>query len=244
MIRDHERIEELIVARALGALDGDDEREYARERDAHGAECAECLRLEAEYGEVAGRLAFSLDPEPVREELEERVVGFAAGSVAILERDDADGAGAPRRPTRRPGGVVLRPLVAVAAAAVLFVGGWAIGAVTSGDDGSGVPVDARVVALEGDGDGTLATAYRPGDAGVYVLGSGLQAPPEGQVYELWMIDDGTPIPGACVRPSPDGSVFAFVDAEVGTTDTMAVTVESADCPSAPTSDPIFVATLA
>lgn len=235
MIRDHERLEELIAVRSLGGLDTDDERVYAQERAAHGADCAECLRLEAEYGEVAGRLPFSLDPEPVGDELEERVVGLATGSVAILE----PGAGPKARPRR--GGVVLRPLVAVAAAFVLFVGGLAVGSVTS-DDGT-IPSDARVVAFEGAGGGTLAVAYRPGEEGVYLLGSGLEAPPEGQVYEVWMIEDGTPTPGPCVRPSDDGSLFAFAPAEIGTTDTMAVTVESAACPTAPTTEPVFTATL-
>jgi hypothetical protein len=137
---------------------------------------------------------------------------------------------------------VLRPLVAAAAAIVVFVGGWAVGSLTS-DDAPAVPAGARVVAFEGEGGGTLAVAYRPGEEGVYLLGSGLATPPEGSVYEVWMIRDGTPIPGPCVRPEADGSLFAFADAELGTTQTMAVTVESAECPAAPTTEPVFTATI-
>lgn len=241
MIRDHERLEELIAVRALGGLDDDDERAYQQERAAHGADCVDCLHLEAEYGEVAGRIAFSLKPAPASPELEDRVVGLATGSVANLEHVTPRRA-APARRRFAGGGVVLRPLMAAAAAIVVFVGGWAAGSLTS-DEAPPVPPGSRVVAFEGEGGGTLAVAYRPGEEGVYLLGSELETPPEGRVYEVWMIRDGTPIPGACVAPEPDGSLFAFADAELGTTEMMAVTVESASCPTAPTTDPVFTATI-
>jgi hypothetical protein len=56
-----------------------------------------------------------------------------------------------------------------------------------------------------------------------------------------MIQDGVPAPGACFRPAEDGSLFTFIDAEVGTTDTMAVTIEPSECSTEPTSDPILLA---
>jgi hypothetical protein len=242
MMANHERIEELIVARALGGLDPDDERAYERERAEHGVGCAECLRLEAEYGDVAGRLAFSLDPEPVSQVLEDRVVGLATGSVASIGDADTRERPAVREPGRSR--FSLRPLAAIAAAFVLFVGGLAIGSAMSGDDPS-IPSDARVVAFEGTqpDTGTLSVAYTPGEEGVYLLGAGLPQPAAGEVYEVWMIRDGEPIPGPCVVPEADGSLFAFADAELGTTEAMAVTVESSSCPSAPTTDPVFTATI-
>ena len=134
----------------------------------------------------------------------------------------------------------LRPLVAVAASIVLFAAGW-LASDLLGEDAGPVPSDARVVALQGEGEGRMAVAYTPGEPGVYVVGSDLDTPPAGEVYELWMIQDGTPIPGGCFRPAEDGSLFMFVDTEVGTTDTMAVTVEPSSCSTQPTSDPILVA---
>jgi hypothetical protein len=251
MMADHERLEELIVARALGGLDPDDEREYERQRAEHGADCAECRRLEAEYADVAGRLAFTLDPEPVSRELEDRVVALATNpaTVTVPEAPATSATSddlAQRRAEseRRGGGSLARTFVAIAAAFVLFVGGWAIGSATSGGDPS-IPADARVVAFEGTdtGDATLSVAYTPGEPGVYVLGSGLPEPSGDEVYEVWMIQDGQPVPGPCLRPEADGSLFAFADAELGTTEAMAVTVESSSCPSAPTSDPVFTATI-
>jgi hypothetical protein len=50
--------------------------------------------------------------------------------------------------------------------------------------------------------------------------------------------------GACLTPSDDGSIAAFVDADLGSTTTMAVTVEPESCPSRPSTDPILTADLA
>jgi anti-sigma-K factor RskA len=77
MMVEHEHIEELIAARALGGLDPDGERTLARERESHGKRCPECLRLELEYSEVAWGLAFALDPVPLREGFEDELVAAA-----------------------------------------------------------------------------------------------------------------------------------------------------------------------
>jgi hypothetical protein len=98
------------------------------------------------------------------------------------------------------------------------------------------------VRFEGAVDGTLAMAYTPGETGAVFIGSGLPDPGEGRVYEIWMIAEGEAVSGGCVVPA-DGVVALHVDANIGTTDTMAVTAESADCPAAPTSDPVLLADL-
>lgn len=235
-VRDHTTIEELIVAKSIGGLGHDDELALERARAEHGPGCEECRLLEAEYASVAGRLAFALEPAPLRDGFEDEVVDAALTERVRLVR--SNGVAPPARIPRHPG-IRLRPLVAVAAAAVLLVGGWVMGAATSAGD-PGVPAGARVVAFQGEA-GSLAIAYEPGEPGVYLLGSDLPEPAPGEVLEIWMIRDGEPVPGACVVPAQDGSLFAFVDAELGTTEAMAVTVEPSSCPSSPTSDPILTA---
>lgn len=231
-MRDHALIEELIAVRALGGLDGGDDDALQREMAEHGPECAECRRLEAEYGEIAGRLAFALDPAEVRQGLEDDLVAAATA--------DPFPAGTEPEAPRARRGLGLRSLVAVAAALVLFAGGWAFGSLSSGGDA--VPKDARVVAFEG-ATGELSLAYRPGETGVYLLGSGFEPQPEDLAYELWSFRGETPVRGGCFRPAPDGSVFAFLDTEIGVTELMAVTLESSSCPSAPTTEPILLAEL-
>ena len=239
-MRDHERIEELIAARALGGLDPADEATLRTLMSAHGSSCDECARLETEYAEVAGRLAFALDPAPIRPGLEDETVGLALAGQTQRSLPPTD---EPARP-RRSIGARLRPLVAIAAALVLFAGGWVLGTRTSGEGPPQVPPDATVVPFQGEpGSGTLAVAYTPSGSGVYLLGSDLPAPPEGTVYQFWMIQGTTPVAGPCLSPSADGSLFAFVDTELGGTDAMAVTVEPSTCSSAPTTTPIYVADL-
>lgn len=234
-MRDHALIEEMIAVRALGGLDGTDVDALRGEMADHGPECAECRRLETEYDEIAGRLAFALDPVEVRRGIEDDVV-----AAATAERPPSR-PGTEREAPRERRGFGRRSLVAVAAALVLFAGGWAVGSLMS-RDGQEVLDGARVVAFEGEG-GQLSLAYRPGETGVYLLGSGLEPQPEDLVYELWSFRGETPVRGGCFSPAPDGSVFAFLDTEIGATELMAVTLESSSCPSAPTTDPILLAEL-
>jgi len=235
-MNDHTLIEELTSARALGPLEPEEAAALEAEMASHGSDCAECRRLTAEADEVAGRLAFATDPAPLPEGFEDRVVAAATAERSAL-RHPSEFA---RRARPRPGGMRLRPLVAIAASIVLFAAGW-LASDLLGEDVGEIPPGARVVALQGEGDGRMAVAYTPGEPGVYVVGANLETPPADDVYELWMIQDGTAIPGACFRPAEDGSLFTFVDAEVGTTDTMAVTIEPSECPAQPTSDPILTA---
>ena len=99
-----------------------------------------------------------------------------------------------------------------------------------------------IVRFQGE-EGRLAMAYTPGESGVIFWGSDLPDPGAGHVYEIWMIEGGTPVSGGCVTPTPGGDLAVFVDANVGTTDLMAVTVEPADCPGAPSGDPVLTAPL-
>jgi hypothetical protein len=121
----------------------------------------------------------------------------------------------------------------------LFAGGW----FARGSTSPTVPAGggARVVAFTGQGE--LQVAYRPGVAGAYLFGSRLPAPGPGRVLEVWMIRGRSVTPGACLSPAGDGSLAAFLDADLGGTEQMAVTAEPSSCPDAPTSKPILTARL-
>lgn len=255
-MNDHARIEELLAARALGGLEPEDEEALARERAAHGPACEECARLERGFAEAAGALAFALDPVPVRERLEDEVVARAAarrpprgGAGAGPEPDRAERRGPePRRLDRRSFGgrrpePLARPLVrrlaALGAAAALVAAGWVLRDLTR------PPVQAggafTVVRFEGAGEGVLAVTFRPGEP-AYLLGAGLPAPPEGKRYELWLVRDGRPTSAGCFAPV-EGAVEVRLSADVPSADLLAVTVEPAACPDAPTSEPILTAPL-
>jgi Anti-sigma-K factor rskA len=230
MTRDHELIEELIAVRALDALEPADEERLREAMAPHGAGCEECRRLEADYADVAGGIGFALDPLPVRPGLAQETFDRAVGADAGSARVDGE-------PGRRPN--VLRPLLGIAAAFVLFVGGWIVGVTLTEDEPA--LTKATTVSFQGEGGGTISAAYRPGEPGMFLLGSDLPPLPEDRVYELWVFEGETPVSALCAKPSASGSLFEFVDTSLEGVGLMAVTVEPASCPDAPTSEPIFTA---
>ena len=228
-MKDHSRIEELIAALVLRGLDPDDEAALAREMAGHGPDCAECRRLEREFSEVAGRLGFALDPEPVRAGLEDKVVAEALGTPQAAAAAPS-GQPVPRRRAR-----MARGLVTVAAAVAIFFAGWLVRGVTAPEAAF---AGAHVAPFEGSA-GDMAILYRPDEKGVVLIGSGLSSPEEGHVYELWRIRGQTPIATACFTPGAGGMVVSFIDAAVNPRDVMAVTVEPSSCPDSPTTAPIL-----
>lgn len=226
MIRDHALIDELLAARALDGLDAGDAALLERELAAHG-DCEECRRLEIEHAEVAGMLALALDPRPVREDMVDRIIAEGRSAAAPIERLDAG------RDARL--GWWQAAFGVAAAVALVF----AILLATRDGGSPGVPGSA-IVAFEGAAPGELVVSFTPGESGALVWATGLPDPGPGKVYELWMIEDGEPVRGACLAPS-GGAAAAFLDADPSSADLMAVTVESQECPGAPTTDPVYTA---
>jgi len=221
MMRDHATIDELLAARALDGLEPDEVARLDREMAEHG-DCETCRSLDAEHRETAGMLALALVPRPVDPAIVER----------ILEGSGPASAASPDRQLRR-WQAAFGVAAAVAAALVIVLA-------TRPGTGDVVP-GQRFVSFEG-ASGELAAAYAPGERGLLVWGTDLPDPGAGKVYELWLIQDGSPSRGACLDPR-DGALGAYLDADLGQTDTLALTVESTTCPDAPTTDPVYTASL-
>jgi hypothetical protein len=239
--RDHTLIEELMSVDALGGLDDADRALLDRERARHG-DCEECARMQAEFAEVAGRLGLALDPVDIAATMPDDILRAAGAEVTPGSLVVVPGAPDPAAPLRSASDLaerrgrgnrdLWRGLVAVAAAFVLFAGGWVVS-----------DAALRLVRFSG-GSGTLAMAYEPGTPGAVFFGTDLPDPGAQHVYEIWMIQgDHAPVSGGCVVPQ-DGTILTYVGANIGSADTMAVTVESASCPTAPTTDPVLTVSLA
>jgi anti-sigma-K factor RskA len=231
----HARIEELLAVRTLGGLGEDDAATLEAEMATHG-DCEECRRIEREFAETAGLFAFALDPVAVDPGMADRIL--ATGRTDTAAPAVAGDELASRRPGRG-----WRTFVAVAAAfAILAV----VAIAAAPRPGRITAVSAQpaqtIVRFEGEA-GSLAMAYSPGESGVIFWGSDLPDPGADHVYEIWMIQGETPVSGGCVTPGADGNLAAFVDADVGSADLMAVTVEPASCPGSPTGDPVLTAPL-
>jgi hypothetical protein len=233
MMRDHSLIEELLAAAALRGLSAMDTELLARERASHGS-CEECARIEAEFMETAGRIGLSLAP-----------VSGQTTADEVLRRAPRAGALVPsRRQDHRHRRTTewWKPVIAIAAAfavALMLVGaGWLLRGSRSS---VAKPSGAQLVRFVG-ATGNLAMAYVPGGSGAVFFGSQLPDPGAGKVYEVWTFQGQQPLRMACLTPN-NGTVLQYAAAGVGSASEMAVTVESSSCPSAPTTKPIFSATL-
>jgi Anti-sigma-K factor rskA len=254
--RDHTLIEELMAGAALGGLDPADQQRLEHQRAAHDP-CEECRDLESDFAEIAGRLAFSLDPEPVDMAVADRILAEGGrvavipdiGAATVLEEPvmaapEPD----PARYKAHRGRRGRRWAMGVGIAAAL---GLALVASLTYLPGLR-PVPTHPVATQrfvhfaaqpgSSEQGDLAMAYTQGSRGVVLWGSDLPDPGVGKVYEVWMISGTTPVSGGCLQPT-GGRIAAYVDADIGTADVMAVTTESNACPSAPTVTPVLTASL-
>lgn len=182
MTWDHERVEELLAARVLGGLEGEDADLAERALVEHLPQCARCRESLAAFERVAGDLALLATPvEP------------PATVRAKVRR--ATGRRVPRRSPRRGWAVA-----AVAAAAAVALAGWNVslmgrlsrteiqqgwlaGAVST----AGQP-DASSFALTGQGHADVTVMHDPRQQRLYVIAARL---PQGDgVYRVWFVGAG------------------------------------------------------
>jgi hypothetical protein len=178
----------------LRALPDSDAESYRH----HVTQCEECAAKVAELGFVSHALLSAVPQLTAPPEIRDRVMSVVRAEAELLQ---AAGAGAdrpPRAESRRVrfGFARLRPLTVGALAAVLLVVGLGLGTVLRGSGTSCTTTPATMRSAAGanasgelkvcDGSGRLALA-------------GMQAPPAGRIYELWLDD-----PSDSAGPKPAG----------------------------------------
>ena len=243
MMRDHTLIEELLAVQALEGLDGGDVALLESRWNEHG-DCAECRSLEDEFNEIAGRLGFALDPEPIDPGMADEILLQAGSRVAAIQAEQVESTDVARGQLSARRGRWDRNWTAVAAAiaVLLIVGTIAIVRSVGTTPVGTIASPEQFVRFTGTGGADVVMAYTPGKTGVVLVGSGLPDPGPGKVFELWTIRDQTPTSAGCTAAADGGIAAALPAAPVGG-DLMAVTIESTSCPSAPTTTPILTALL-
>ena len=230
-MRDQVEIEELLALEALGGLEADDRVRLSALIEERPEDRLEMEDLRAEFADTAAMLGAGFQATPLSADLEERTVAAALAAPSST---------APSRRWRAA-------LAAVAAAVFLVAVGAIVGYVTAPPSGFEAFMQQEGVRLvpfdpgEG-GTGTMTLAVAPDGRSAYVIGAGVEAPPSGEVYELWTISGKTPTSLGCLVPS-DGFVSQPLTGSFNTADVAAMTVESAACPAAPTTAPVQVAAL-
>jgi anti-sigma-K factor RskA len=253
----HRDFEDMLAPAALGALESD---EHAR-LVAHLRTCATCRATLGRLMSAVEALPVSVEVREPSTDLRERLraqVGASAPRAnaappdASAATDEDDDAPIPlhfvpveetEEPVRR---FPARAVWLVSAAAMLLLGllGGVVLDRTVFRDGTSS--ESREIALSSPSGMELEgvrLVYDEGEGIVRFEGVSLPAPPEGKVYQAWLIEDGDTPPTPVGVIDPETGEFATA-AGTGRYATFAVTVEPGPIGSAaPTSDPVIVGQL-
>lgn len=219
----HDELQELLPAYALDALPEAEETEMR----AHLESCPSCSALLGEHLETAGRLALAAAPAVPSPDLRARVLAEAVRTGQVVPAAPAP---ARRLPWGRVAGLV-------SAAALAVLGAFSLAAFDRVQDlERRSDEQRRVLAVLVAPSGTFAmapTGELPGAGGQVFIGpdgrsaavivTGLPDPGE-EVYQLWLIRDGRPVPLGAVDPE-GGAAAVYVPAGLRPGETMAVTRE-------------------
>lgn len=252
-----ERLEELLAVEALGGLDDAGRRELD-DLLATGDVPAEDLReRRQEYAESAAALAMSLPPEDVDDAIVSRILSQPQGDMDLIAEDGGYGDAedpadelARMREKRAPSRG-FRIVAGIVAASVLFVLGGVGGALLrmQASDSSALEKflaqpGTTVTAFDAEAGGSLNMAASATSDEMYLFGEGVPPTPDGDVYQLWAITgEDAPVPGPTFETTADGLVVAHVEMPHQGVDAVAITVEPPGGSSAPTSNPVYVASM-
>jgi hypothetical protein len=166
----------------LRALPGGEWESYGY----HVAECAQCAAKVGELGFVSHALLSAVPQLSAPPDIRNRVMSVVRAESELLL---ASGAGADRptaRPERRFGFHRLRPLTAGALAAVLLALGLGVGTLLRGGPGSSC--STRVATVDRSAGAHATATLRVCDGAARLALVGMQRPPQGRIYQLWLDD--------------------------------------------------------
>lgn len=243
MTTQHHEIEETIAAYALDSMSQTERAIVLPDLLDHLSACDECRRVYHDFRATAGDLALGAPPVPVTPQFEASVMSAVRGEARA----------AIPKPSRSRW--IVRTVMAASLAAVAALGSFSYSAVNDLRAEQARSRDSeRLLAVLGDpalqrhsltasgAQGTIALAVAP-DGRAVLVGSGLPSIAEDRVFELWLMQNGTPIP-AGVFTADGGRALLLLDHDPRRFDAAAITVEPGPGgTAAPTSDVIFSVSL-
>jgi anti-sigma-K factor RskA len=232
---DHERWADAAGAYVLGAMPEGERRRY----EAHLAECEICRDEVDDLRPAAAVLPVASPPMAPPAALKQRIMVEVEREAALLAEAGPSADRPPRR-RRRPllGGWRLAP----AAAAVLAAGvlaGFAIGGL-GGEDG---PQTYAVTVDRAQAPDARAELHVD-DGEAMLVAEGLPTPPEGRVYQVWIMHPDSPDPeptSALFLPRSDGSAAAAVPGSLTNMEAVLVTHEPSGGSRTPSQRPLLSA---
>ena len=219
MTLDHEQIQEVLAGHALRALDGEDEREAERLLAEHVPGCPECRQAVEDFSAVSADLALAAPA--------------AAPPDILLPRLRRELGIGPSRRSR-----VAAALAAVGVAAIAGLAFWNVmlnnqvsDLAGQRDDLTGVSfimsrADVRnvAVATKQPPQESLVISYEVDDEAVWMWGSNLPGPADGNEFRLWVERDGEFVHVASFVPE-DGVVIEEWEMDATTWDAVLITEE-------------------
>jgi Anti-sigma-K factor rskA len=231
---DHDRVEELLAARALDGLDPEEAALAERALIEHVPGCPRCREVLDSFHTVAGDLALLADPATPPDTLEGRI----------------------RRSIRRRRRMRLRGagwgVAAVATVVALALAGWNVFLATrlgQTETTQGRIADAilsvghpnhEVVPLQGPGSERAGMVYVQGEERMYVMATRLPEPRG--VYRLWLVDQGRHWSPGILRVAGEVA-FIYVHTDPERWDVVMITDEPREDVPRPSSSPVVSATV-
>jgi anti-sigma-K factor RskA len=235
MMAAHDELKHDAAAYVLDSLEPDERAAF----EAHLAGCQECAVEVRSLLGVAGALARSVPQRTPRPELRERVLRALPNVVHD-------------KPSVIPGRSVLRWLpVAAALALALGLGIYALvlqGRLADAQSSLAVLVapDVARIDLAGQPVAPLARARAlwSRNRGMIFSVSNLPAPPEGRVYQVWVVTANAPVSAGLLTPDASGSGSAYFETapDIPPPVAVAVTLEPSGGVPAPTGERYLIGT--
>jgi len=210
----------------------------------HAAECQVCTAKIEELGFVSDALLSAVPQLSAPPEIRSRVMSVVHAESELLQ---AAGAMADRpirpEPARRLSLLRLRPWPATVLAASLLVLGIGGGAVLSGGIGGDDPATRSIACASAPG-GASCQMRVSGDNAKLVV-AGLEAPPEGRIYQVWLDrDNGTaPEPTEALFSVRKGRATVSVPGDLEGVKQVLVTDEPHGGSEVPTRQPVIAASM-
>jgi len=225
----HDELKHDASAYVLDSLEPEERAAF----EAHLAGCTECTAEVRALRAVTGALALSVPQRTPRHELRERVLGSLPNPVHD-------------KPAPRVGALILRWLpVAAALALALGLGVYSLllqSRLTEAQSALAVLVapDVARIDLAGEAVAPLARARAlwSRERGMIFSVTNLPAPPEGRVYQVWVVTSAAPVSAGLLMPDASGAGSAFFDTapDIPPPVAVAVTLEPAGGVPAPTGE--------
>jgi anti-sigma-K factor RskA len=227
-MNDHSRWADTAGAYVLGAMASAERNEF----EAHLATCAVCQEEVDELRPAADALPMASPPMLPPPELKDRIMAEVEREAELLASagGDADRP-EPRRRERRRFGWLSDWRLAPVAAAVL-IAGVLIGVSLGEPESQSYPFDRAGAELQVEGDSATLVAQD------------LPAPPEGRVYEVWLMPKGSDTPeptDVLFTPRSDGSAVAAIPGSLDDVQQVLVSDEPPGGSDSPTGDVLMAA---